>query len=150
MSKDETVKKNWFLRHKVLTVIGAIVVIAIISSAANSGKSSNSQSVPAASTGAQPATATPASDASKMTISNSSYSSSNGMQQVVGEVKNNDSSKHSATLKATFYAADGSIKGTAEGAVNDVAAGETKTFTLMTSDDVAGYASMKVQVDTLL
>lgn len=37
--KDKTKQqKNWFMRHKVLTVIGAFIVIAIISSAAGGGK----------------------------------------------------------------------------------------------------------------
>lgn len=72
------------------------------------------------------------------------------MNQVDGEITNNDSGKHSATLKATFYATDGKIMGTATGAVNDVAPGETKTFSLMTTDSISGYATMKVQVDTLL
>lgn len=72
------------------------------------------------------------------------------LKQVVGEVTNNDSGQHSATLKATFYDANGKILGTASGAVNDVAPGETKTFTLITSDNVTGYKDMKVQVDTLL
>jgi len=68
----------------------------------------------------------------------------------VGEVTDNDSVKHSATLKATFYAEDGSILGTASGAMNEVAPGETKTFTLIGNDEIAGYKEMKVQIDTLL
>lgn len=87
----------------------------------------------------------------KMTIKNSTVTDKGyGMSQVDGEITNNDSGKHSATLKATFYAADGKIMGTATGAVNDVAPGETKTFSLMTTDSISGYANMKVQVDTLL
>ena len=87
----------------------------------------------------------------KMTIKNSTVTDKGyGMNQVDGEITNNDSGKHSATLKATFYAADGKIMGTATGAVNDVAPGETKTFSLMTTDSISGYANMKVQVDTLL
>ena len=39
MSKDKS-DKNWFGRHKILTVIGAIIVIAIIASAAGGSKSS--------------------------------------------------------------------------------------------------------------
>ncbi len=87
----------------------------------------------------------------KMTIKNSTVSDKGyGMTQVDGEITNNDSGKHSATLKATFYDADGKILGTASGAVNDVAPGETKTFSLMTNDSISGYKDMKVQVDTLL
>jgi hypothetical protein len=43
MSKDKS-DKNWFARHKVLTVIGIVVVIGIIASAAGSGKSSTTPS----------------------------------------------------------------------------------------------------------
>ncbi len=70
--------------------------------------------------------------------------------KLISKAKNNDSVKHSATLKAAFYAADGSIMGTAVGAVNGIAAGDTKTFNLMTTDSVSGYKDMKVQVDMLL
>ena len=39
MSKDKT--GNWFKRHKVLTVIGALIVIGIIASAAGGGSKTN-------------------------------------------------------------------------------------------------------------
>ena len=85
-----------------------------------------------------------------MTIFNSVYSESYGMGKVDGEIKNNDSVKHSAFLKATFYDANNKIMGTASGAVNEVVPGETKTFTLVASGTVTGYSSMKVQIDTLM
>lgn len=133
-----------------LSVIGGLIVLVIIISVAspksnietttNTTNSSSETKAPEASTPAE-----------KMTISNTSYADQGyGISKVVGEIKNNDSGKHSATLKATFYDADGKILGTASGAVNDVASGETKTFELMTTDEVAGYATMKVAVDTLL
>jgi hypothetical protein len=87
----------------------------------------------------------------KMTISKSNAKNKGyGIFEVVGEIANNDSIKHSATLKATFYAKDGSIMGTALGAVNDVEPSQTKTFNLMTTDSVTGYSEFKVQIDTLL
>lgn len=89
--------------------------------------------------------------AEQMTISNSAAKKAQfGLWEVVGEIKNNDSIKHSATIKATFYKTDGSILGTAVGVVNDVAPGDMKTFSLTSADNVAGYANMKVQLDTLL
>ncbi|EDK72371.1 hypothetical protein TM7_0502, partial [candidate division TM7 genomosp. GTL1] len=88
--------------------------------------------------------------AEKMTIKNSAYQEANGLKQVVGEVTNNDTGKHTATIKATFYDAGGKILGTAVGSVNDVAPSETKTFNLYTNDDVTGYKDMKVQIDTLI
>lgn len=132
----------------VLGVVGGIILIAAI---AGSGNKSNTQTVPnsnANNTSQPAAQQEPAQE--KMTISNSTYSDANGMKQVVGEVTNNDSGKHSATIKATFYDASGKIMGTATGAVNDVAPSETKTFTLLTMDEVTGHANMKVQIDTLL
>ncbi|MBX3311588.1 MAG: DUF4352 domain-containing protein [Microbacteriaceae bacterium] len=38
MSNPEIPKKNWFLRHKFLTVIFAVIAIAIIATAVNAGK----------------------------------------------------------------------------------------------------------------
>lgn len=142
---------NWFKRHKILSVIGALIVVGIIASAA-SGSKSNTQTVPNSNsdTTATQANQPAVSQKEKLTIKNSNYSDANGLKQVVGEVTNNDSGQHSATLKATFYDANGKILGTASGAVNDVAPGETKTFTLITADNVTGYKDMKVQVDTLL
>lgn len=147
MSKDKS--GNWFGRHKILTAIGVLIVIGIIASAAG-GSKSNTQTVKGSNSDTTAQTSKPAAETDKLTIKNSSYSDANGLKQVVGEVTNNDSGKHSATLKATFYDASGKILGTASGAVNDLAPGETKTFTLITADDVTGYANMKVQVDTLL
>ena len=126
-----------------LAVVGGIIVIGAIASA--SGSKSNKQSVPNSnSSNSASAQSNAQAAAQTMTIKNSAYKDENG------EITNNDTGKHSATVKATFYATDGSIKGTASGAVNDVAPGETKTFTLLTTDDVTGYKDMKVQVDTLL
>ncbi len=151
MSKDKS--GNWFGRHKILTVVGVLIVIGIIASAAG-GNKSNTQTVPNSNSNTTTTAPTPAQQTQpqkeKLTIKNSTYSETSGLKQVVGEVTNNDSSQHSATLKATFYDANGKILGTASGAVNEVAPGETKTFTLITADNVSGYKDMKVQVDTLL
>lgn len=149
MSKDKS--GSWFARHKILTVIGTLVVIGIIASAAG-GNKSNTQTVPNSNSDkpTTQATAPAQPKQEKLTIKNSTYSETSGLKQVVGEVTNNDSGQHSATLKATFYDASGKILGTASGAVNEVAPGETKTFTLITGDNVTGYKDMKVQVDTLL
>ena len=132
-----------------LAVVGGIIVVSAI---AAGGNKSNQETVPNSNSDA--ANTTPAQQAQpqkeKLTIKNSTYSDANGLKQVVGEVTNNDTGQHSATLKATFYDANGKILGTATGAVNEIAPGETKTFTLITADNVTGYKDMKVQVDTLL
>ena len=136
-----------------LGCLGLIVLFIIIGVAASGGKKdSNSQTVPSGSNGTTTAnTETTKPKTESITITNSSAKSKGyGVWEVVGEAKNNDSIKHSATLKATFYSTDGSIMGTAVGAVNDIEAGGTKTFNLMTTDSVTGYKEMKVQVDTLI
>lgn len=87
----------------------------------------------------------------KITISNTTYKAgAYDTHEVLGEVKNNDAIKHSVILKATFYDTSGKIMGTASGAVNDIEAGQTKTFNLLTMDKVAGYKDFKVQVDTVI
>lgn len=133
-----------------LAVVGGIIVVSAI--AASGGNKSNQETVP--NSNSDTTNTAPAQQSTeqkeKLTIKNSTYSEANGLKQVVGEVTNNDSSQHSATLKATFYDANGKILGTATGAVNEVAPGGTKTFTLITADNVTGYKDMKVQVDTLL
>jgi len=73
-----------------------------------------------------------------------------GTTTVEGEAKNNDDRGHSFTLVIGFYDKDKKLLGTAVGAVNDIAAGETKTFTAMASEDYTKADSYKVQVDTLV
>jgi len=129
-----------------LGIVGGVIIIAAIASSANK---SNTQSVPSSNASQQQGVEQkPA--AEKMTIKNSAYQEANGLKQVIGEITNNDMSKHTATIKATFYNTSGKIIGTAVGSVNDVAPSETKTFNLYTNDEVTGYKDMKVQVDTLL
>jgi len=153
MAKEKQPKTgNWFQRHKVLSVIGGLIVLAIIINIAtpksNTATTTNPASSNAETTPAEKAAPAPA---EKMTISNTSYADQGyGYGKVIGEIKNNDTVKHSATLKATFYDAAGKIIGTGTGVVNDVAPGELKTIELMTTDDVSAHATLKVAVDTLL
>ncbi len=146
--KKPVFKKWWFW---------VIVVVVLVGLGGAAGNKSNTENVTNSNSDKTSASNSSSSSSStetakeKMTIKNSTVTDKGyGMNQVDGEITNNDSGKHSATLKATFYAADGKIMGTATGAVNDVAPGETKTFSLMTTDSISGYATMKVQVDTLL
>lgn len=69
--------------------------------------------------------------------------------EVQGEATNNDTVEHTAFLKATFYDESGKIVGTANGVVNQLAPGETKTFTLMSVNTIQQYARLKVQVDAI-
>lgn len=57
--KDQK-SKNWFKRHKILTVIGVLIVIGVIASAAGGGsKSTNSSSSTSTKSGSTAATAMP-------------------------------------------------------------------------------------------
>lgn len=129
-------------------IVGGVILLSLI---AGSGNDSNTESVPnsnASSTQSVPAADTPGKE--KITIKNSVFQDKGyGLFEVVGEAVNNDTATRNMTLKATFYTADGKIMGTATGGVNDLAAGETKTFNLVTTDKVTGHANFKVQVDTL-
>ena len=69
--------------------------------------------------------------------------------EVQGEATNNDSVEHSASIKATFYNEGGRIIGTADGMVTQLAPGETKTFTLISTNAIRQYARLKVQVDAV-
>lgn len=73
-----------------------------------------------------------------------------GTTTVEGEAKNNDDKKHSFTVVVGFYDKDKKLLGTAAGAINDLAPGETKTFTAMAAEDYSNADSYKVQVDTLI
>lgn len=145
--------KPWYKRFWVWLII-VIVLIGLGGAAGNKSNTenvTNSNSDKTSTSNSSSSSSSTETAKEKMTIKNSTVTDKGyGMNQVDGEITNNDSGKHSATLKATFYAADGKIMGTATGAVNDVAPGETKTFSLMTTDSISGYANMKVQVDTLL
>lgn len=87
---------------------------------------------------------------SPIEFSNVVAKSQAGFSTVDGEAKNTDSTDHSFTLVIAFYDSNKKLIGTATGAVNDLAAGDTKTFTAMASGDYSKAASYKVQVDTLV
>lgn len=142
---------------KALMIGGGILLVLIIIGAAGGNKSNtNTITTPNSNSSVTTTTSEPTSASSAptaqetLTISKSvARDKGYGIVQVDGEVKNNDSKKRTATLKATFYDKDGNIMGTAVGAVNEIAPAETKTFSLMSTDKVTGYKEMKVQVDTM-
>lgn len=141
----------------ILLVLGIIVFLGIIGSANSSNKSSETVTGPAAVSSSTsdiavaPTPSVPVATVPKLSLSNATFKETGyGYYGVDGEATNNDTIEHSASLKATFYDAAGKILGTASGAINDVAPGETKTYSLSGKDAVTGYATMKVQVDTLL
>ena len=69
-----------------------------------------------------------------------------GTAIVYGEATNNDSQAHSFTLKVSFLWQ----RKTAVGAVNDLAFGDTMTFTTIDNGDFSNADSYKVQVDTMV
>lgn len=72
-----------------------------------------------------------------------------GMVMVNGKAKNNDSTKHSFIVTVTFLDKSGEIVGTASGAVNDLGAGQTKTY--QAAGQIQGkYSKIEVQVDNVM
>lgn len=154
--------RGWPARHPILTgLLGLVALIVFIAVVGESSPSSNTDRVSNTETtqegeaaGVQTTSETQEKSQptrEKMTIANSTVKDKGfGIVEVVGEITNNDSTKHSATIKATFYDTEGKILGTAVGAINDVVPGQTKTFNLMSTDEISGYEEYKVEVDTLL
>jgi hypothetical protein len=87
------------------------------------------------------------SDGDKITIDNVSVVDGSMGKELHAEATNHDTVEHSATIKATFYGAEGRIVGTSDGVVNQLRAGRTKTFSL---HDVPEHVRAKVEVDTVL
>jgi hypothetical protein len=85
----------------------------------------------------------------KITVDNYTVVPGGYGTEVHGEATNNDSVEHSASLKATLYDESGKIVGTADGVVSQLAPGETKTFTLVSTNAVPQHARLKVQVDAI-
>jgi hypothetical protein len=69
---------------------------------------------------------------------------------VDGTAQNTTSATHSFVMTVTFYDESGKILGTAQGAVDSLAAGDSKTFEAVASSDYTKAASYKVQVDALM
>ena len=85
----------------------------------------------------------------KITVDNYDVVPSGYGTEVQGEATNNDSVEHSVAIKATFYNESDRIIGTADGMVTQLAPGETKTFTLISTNVIRQHARMKVQVDAV-
>lgn len=85
--------------------------------------------------------------ADEITISNASVIATTQGKELHAEATNNDALQHSATVKATFYSAGGGIVGTADGVVNQLRPGGTKTFSM---HGIPDHARFKVEVDMLL
>jgi hypothetical protein len=104
---------------------------------------------PLAATPAAPAPTSASRPTPKITVSNYDVVPGGYGTEVQGEATNNDTVEHTASLKATFYDESGKILGTADGIVTQLAPGETKTFTLISTSTVPQHARLKVQVDAI-
>jgi len=91
------------------------------------------------------AAATPTTGLDGITIANISVLAGSLGKELHAEATNHDTVEHSATIKATFYGANGRIVGTADGLVNQLRAGGTKTFSMQSIPD---HDRAKVEVDT--
>lgn len=69
---------------------------------------------------------------------------------IEGEAKNTDTAAHSFTISVGAYDSANKLIGVSVGAVNDLAAGETKTFSTMSSEDLSSAETYKVFVTTIV
>ncbi len=83
----------------------------------------------------------------EITVGNASVVATALGKELHAEATNHDAVPHSATVKATFYGADGGIVGAADGVVNQLRPGDTKTISL---HGVPDHARFKVEIDALL
>lgn len=83
-------------------------------------------------------------------FSNVIYKDQSGLVMVEGEAKNKDSKAHSFTIMVGLYDENKKLIGITNGAVNDLAGGDTKTFTTMGAGKMSKPASCVAQVDTII
>lgn len=93
---------------------------------------------------------TSANKADAIEFSNVILKDNSGFTIAEGEAKNNDSKTHSFTVSVGLYDENGKLIGVAIGAINDLEAGDTKTFTTMASEEMSRVKSCKVFVGTLI
>lgn len=68
---------------------------------------------------------------------------------IKGRARNNDNVERSASLTATFYDSDGEIVGTATGMIPGTKPGATKTFELLSFENLSNYSHRDIQIDQL-
>jgi len=120
----QTDQRNWFVKHKILTVILALILIGIISSSGN--KKSSTYETPKVSTTTSENTPMPTRSAGKVEVKSERKKMDIGYTQIVGEVVNNTSiSVDYVKVTATFYDAEGKVIST-----GDTFAGDTTSTPL--------------------
>lgn len=78
------------------------------------------------------------------------YRTQMGITVISGETINHDIKEHSFSFIVTFYDKDKNIIGTGTGIVNNIGAGQTKTFEAITQDSIENAANYKIDIDTML
>ncbi|MFB9330080.1 stalk domain-containing protein [Paenibacillus aurantiacus] len=70
------------------------------------------------------------------------------MYEITVNITNsNDKDVSGVLFSAVFYDSNGKRLGTANGSTSDLVKGDTKTTTMITTDDITNYASVKFQID---
>jgi hypothetical protein len=69
---------------------------------------------------------------------------------VHGEITNKEPNALTLILKATFFGTDGTIRGSADGVVNDLGNTERRAFELTAYDTIPGVARVHVHVDNAM
>jgi hypothetical protein len=73
-----------------------------------------------------------------------------GLFTVLGEAINRGPAVRMAFITATYSDSSGRIIGSANGAVSQIADGESKTFTLNSTDDLSAASASRVQIDSAI
>lgn len=140
---------------KILIGLGAFFVLGLIAQAGGKGGEQRIQPVQAAvavtTTPVAGAVGTPVAVSEKqatLEFGKPTVKVEMGMTQVMVEAKNRTGTNiEGCMVTATFKKAD-TILGTANGAVNDVPAGVTRTAQLISTDDIKGYDTVKLEAST--
>lgn len=139
----------------ILIGLGGLFVLGLVAQAADKGGERHIQPVQAA--GAETTTRAPGPVGTPVAISEKhatlefgkpTVKVEMGMTQVMVEAKNRSAADIQAcVVTATFKKGD-TILGTANGAVNDVPAGVTRTAQLVSTDSIKGYDTVKLEAST--
>ena len=103
-------KKNWFIQHKFLTAIFAVVILLIVSGSGSGVNTSTSRSSSTTNVEEQKASPIPQ---GKVEVKSKKKVMNYGYTKVVGEVENNtDNPVSSVKVTATFYDKNNEVIGT--------------------------------------
>ncbi|MET3726835.1 hypothetical protein ABID52_000416 [Fictibacillus halophilus] len=81
---------------------------------------------------------------SKISFDKIVYQNDYGLTTVSGETTNHDNKSHSYSFIVTFYNQNRNIVGTANGVVNNIEPGQTKTFEAISQDNMENVTNYRV------